>query len=41
MPIASQHRYDWEARTRRFMRDEKRFPWIIFAIGFVLGAWLF
>lgn len=38
---ASQHRYDWETRMRRLMRDERRFPWIIFAVGFVLGAWIF
>jgi hypothetical protein len=41
MSIASQHRYDWESRMRRLMRDESRFPWIIFAVGFVLGAWIF
>lgn len=41
MSYASQDRFDWESRMRRFMRDEKRFPWIIFAVGFVLGAWIF
>lgn len=41
MPAASQRHYDWEARIRRLMRDERRFPWIIFAVGFVLGAWIF
>ncbi|MGI9452185.1 MAG: hypothetical protein ACR2QH_16325 [Geminicoccaceae bacterium] len=35
-------RYDgWESRMRHLVRDEKRFPWLVFAIGFVLGAWIF
>jgi hypothetical protein len=41
MPLASQQRYDWDYRMRRLIRDERRFPWIIFAVGFVLGAWIF
>jgi hypothetical protein len=41
MSTTSQDRYHWEARMRRLMRDEKRFPWIVFAVGFVLGAWIF
>ena len=41
MSYASQDRFDWESRMRRVMRDQRRFPWIIFAIGFLLGAWIF
>lgn len=41
MPTASPRYDDWEARIRRLMRDEKRFRWVIFAAGFVLGAWIF
>ena len=41
MSIASQHRYGLEARMRRLVREEKCFPWIVFAVGFVLGAWIF
>lgn len=41
MPTASQDRYDWETRMHRLISDRKRFPWVIFAVGFVLGAWIF
>jgi hypothetical protein len=38
---SSYRRNDWETRMRSLMRDERRCPWIVFAIGFVLGAWIF
>ncbi|MGH1478733.1 MAG: hypothetical protein ACRBM6_08415 [Geminicoccales bacterium] len=41
MSTTSQDRYDWETRMHRLMNDRRRFPWVIFAVGFVLGAWIF
>ncbi len=41
MSFESQRYDSWETRMRLLMRDQKRFPWIVFAVGFVLGAWIF
>ncbi len=41
MSYASKDRFDWESCLHRVMRDQRRFPWIVFAIGFLLGAWIF